>query len=124
MASTLTGGIFLNYRGWEDRAAEQTVYLTGKPAQVGGWLWQVTCLIASLSQGEIRASLDEPDRKTFGRFFSGACSSSEIPRRRLLAGPETCTGCRTKACVSDSLIFVMYHFSAGFVLFSVMRHRV
>jgi len=39
----VSGGIFLNYRGWDDRAAEQTVYLSGMPAKVGGWLWRVTC---------------------------------------------------------------------------------
>jgi len=39
----VSGGIFLNYRGWDDRAAEQTVYLTGTPAKVGGWLWRVSC---------------------------------------------------------------------------------
>jgi hypothetical protein len=39
----VSGGIFLNYRGWDDRAAEQTVNLTGTPAKVGGWLWRVSC---------------------------------------------------------------------------------
>jgi hypothetical protein len=39
----VSGGIFLTYLGWDDRAAEQTVYLTGMPAKVGGWLWRVSC---------------------------------------------------------------------------------
>jgi len=39
----VSGGILLTYRGWDDRAAEQTVYLTGTPAKVGGWLWRVSC---------------------------------------------------------------------------------
>jgi hypothetical protein len=39
----VSGGIFLTYRGWDDRAAEQTVNLTGTPAKVGGWLWRVSC---------------------------------------------------------------------------------
>jgi len=39
----VSGGILLNYRGWDDRAAEQTVNLTGTPAKVGGWLWRVSC---------------------------------------------------------------------------------
>jgi hypothetical protein len=39
----VSGGIFLTYRGWDDRAAEQTVYLSGTPAKVGGWLWRVSC---------------------------------------------------------------------------------
>jgi len=39
----VSGGILLNYRGWDDRAAEQTVYLSGTPAKVGGWLWRVSC---------------------------------------------------------------------------------
>jgi hypothetical protein len=39
----VSGGIFLTYRGWDDRAAEQTVNLTGTPAKVGGWLWRVNC---------------------------------------------------------------------------------
>jgi hypothetical protein len=40
---SVTGGILLTYRGWDDRAAEQTIYLVGTPAKVGGWLWRVTC---------------------------------------------------------------------------------
>jgi len=39
----VSGGILLNYRGWDDRAVEQTVYLSGTPAKVGGWLWRVSC---------------------------------------------------------------------------------
>jgi len=39
----VSGGILLNYRGWDDRAAEQTVSLVGTPAKVGGWLWRVNC---------------------------------------------------------------------------------
>ena len=39
----VSGGILLNYLGWDDRAAEQTVFLTGTPAKVGGWLWRVSC---------------------------------------------------------------------------------
>src|SRR6267378_6373634 len=39
----VSGGILLTYRGWDDRAAEQTVFLTGTPAKVGGWLWRVSC---------------------------------------------------------------------------------
>src|SRR5260370_39101131 len=39
----VSGGIFLTYRGWDDRAAEQTVNLSGTPAKVGGWLWRIIC---------------------------------------------------------------------------------
>jgi hypothetical protein len=39
----VTGGIFLNFRGWDDRAAGQTVEITGTAAKVGGWRWRVTC---------------------------------------------------------------------------------
>jgi len=39
----VSAGILLNYHGWDDRAAEQTVFLTGTPAKVGGWLWRVSC---------------------------------------------------------------------------------
>ncbi len=38
-----SGGILLNYRGWDNRAAEQTVYLSGTSAKVGGWLWRISC---------------------------------------------------------------------------------
>jgi hypothetical protein len=36
-------GILMNYCGWDDRAAQQTVYLTRTPSKVGGWLWRVSC---------------------------------------------------------------------------------
>ncbi|WP_291686843.1 hypothetical protein [Bradyrhizobium sp.] len=39
----VSGGIFLTFRGWADRATEQTLYLSGTPAKVGGWLWRATC---------------------------------------------------------------------------------
>jgi hypothetical protein len=39
----VSGGIMLSYRGWDDRAAEQSVYLTGTPAKVGGYLWRIMC---------------------------------------------------------------------------------
>jgi hypothetical protein len=37
------GGIRLNYYGRDGRAAEQTLFLTGTPARIGGWRWRVTC---------------------------------------------------------------------------------
>jgi hypothetical protein len=40
---TVTGGIKLNYYGWDQREAEQTLFLTGTPAKIGGWRWRVTC---------------------------------------------------------------------------------
>jgi hypothetical protein len=39
----VTGGIRLSYYGWDKREAEQTLFLTGTPAKVGGWQWRVTC---------------------------------------------------------------------------------
>jgi hypothetical protein len=39
----VTGGIRLNYYGFDQREAEQTLFLTGTPAKIGGWRWRVTC---------------------------------------------------------------------------------
>src|SRR3954451_22679052 len=39
----VTGGIWLSYLGWDDRAAEQSVSLTGTPAKIGGYVWRLTC---------------------------------------------------------------------------------
>jgi hypothetical protein len=58
----VSGGILLAYRGWDDRAAEQTVYLTGTPAQVGGWLWRVTC---SETRQQVPALYLAPDGDRF-----------------------------------------------------------
>src|SRR4051812_49829232 len=38
-SEAVAGGIWLSYLGWDDRAAEQSVYLTGTPAKIGGYLW-------------------------------------------------------------------------------------
>lgn len=40
---TVTGGMMLHYRGWDDRAAEQWVAFTGTPAKVGRYCWRLTC---------------------------------------------------------------------------------
>ena len=40
---TAIGGVWLNYSGWDDRPAEQTLSLTGIPAKIGGWRWRLTC---------------------------------------------------------------------------------
>src|SRR6267378_2942327 len=64
----VSGGIFLNYLGWDDRAAEQTVFLTGTPAKVGGWLWR--------SERPSVPPRDRPIRDSLGRC-------RPIPLRRL-----------------------------------------
>src|SRR4051794_12124973 len=40
-SEAVAGGIWLSYLGWDDRAAEQSVSLTGTPAKIGGYLWAV-----------------------------------------------------------------------------------
>jgi len=39
----VSGGNLLELSRMDDRAAEQTIFLTGTPAKVGGWLWRVSC---------------------------------------------------------------------------------
>jgi hypothetical protein len=71
----VSGGILLNYRGWDDRAAEQTVYLTGTPAKVGGWLWRLTC---PETRQQVGALYLLPDGD---RFMSGEATG--LKHRRL-----------------------------------------
>jgi hypothetical protein len=81
----VSGGILLNYRGWDDRAAEQTVYLTGTPAKVGGWLWRVIC---PETREQVPALYLAPDgdrflsREATGLKYRGARSKAARALRR------------------------------------------
>ena len=72
----VSGGIFLEYRGYEGRAAEQTLYLTGTPAKIGGWQWTVRC---PETKQELQALYLAPDGD---RFLSRAAAGLKYQQAR------------------------------------------
>jgi hypothetical protein len=76
----VSGGIFLNYRGWDDRPAAQMVYLSATPAKVGGFLWGVTC---PETRQQVQALYLAPDGD---RFLSREATGLKYRRANTKAG--------------------------------------
>jgi hypothetical protein len=91
----VSGGILLNYRGWDDRAAEQTGFLTGTPAKVGGWLWRVSC---PETRQQVPALYLAPDGD---RFVSPRGERPEIPARQQQSRSRPAAGFQTDAKAPD-----------------------